>query len=112
MGQKVILDVEDLTALADAARANTGDTSLYSLAELTAEISRATALPGNGTAGQFITMGADGRPAWTDFVSNNIFLSEIKAGIQTPGTALLRNSKLVSTETTPTVNGEIYWKYE
>jgi hypothetical protein len=31
---------------------------------------------------------------------------------QTPGTSLLRNSKLVSADTTPTVNGEICWKYE
>ena len=30
---------------------------------------------------------------------------------QTPGTALLRNSKLVSTDTAPTVNGEINWTY-
>lgn len=112
MGQKVILDIEDLTALADAARANTGDTSLYSLAELTEEVSRATALPGDGTVGQFITMGSNGKPVWTDFVSNNTFLNEIKAGVQTPGTALLRNSKLVSAETTPTVNGEIFWVYE
>lgn len=31
---------------------------------------------------------------------------------QTPSTSLLRNSKLVSTETAPTVNGEICWTYE
>lgn len=31
---------------------------------------------------------------------------------QTPGTSLLRNSKLVSAETNPTVNGEICWQYE
>ena len=31
---------------------------------------------------------------------------------QTPGTSLLRNSKLVSSDTTPAVNGEIYWTYE
>lgn len=30
---------------------------------------------------------------------------------QAPGTALIRNSKLVSTEETPTVNGEIFWLY-
>ena len=30
---------------------------------------------------------------------------------QTPGTALIRNTKLVATETTPTVNGEICWVY-
>lgn len=31
---------------------------------------------------------------------------------QTPANSLLRNSKLVSTDTAPTVNGEICWKYE
>ena len=31
---------------------------------------------------------------------------------QTPGTALIRNSRLVSTDTTPTVNGEIFWTYK
>ena len=30
---------------------------------------------------------------------------------QTPGTMLVRNSKLVSAEETPTVNGEICWVY-
>ena len=30
---------------------------------------------------------------------------------QTPDTSLLRNSKLVSTDTTPTVEGEIFWTY-
>ena len=31
---------------------------------------------------------------------------------QPPSTSLLRNSKFVSTETTPTNNGEIFWTYE
>lgn len=31
---------------------------------------------------------------------------------QAAGTMLLRNSKLVSSETSPTVNGEICWTYE
>lgn len=31
---------------------------------------------------------------------------------QTPGTSLLRNSKLVSADTNPTVNGEICWTYK
>ena len=35
-----------------------------------------------------------------------------KDGAQEPGTSLLRNSKLVSAETNPTVNGEICWTYE
>lgn len=31
---------------------------------------------------------------------------------QTPGASLLRNSKLVSADTNPTVNGEIFWTYK
>ena len=31
---------------------------------------------------------------------------------QAPATSCLRNSKLVSTDTTPTVNGEINWTYK
>lgn len=31
---------------------------------------------------------------------------------QTPGTSLLRNSKLVTSDTNPTVNGEICWTYK
>lgn len=31
---------------------------------------------------------------------------------QTPGTSLLRNSKILSTATNPTNNGEIVWQYE
>ena len=31
---------------------------------------------------------------------------------QTPGTSLLRNSKIVSTDTNPSNNGEICWTYE
>ena len=31
---------------------------------------------------------------------------------QNPGTSLLRNSKLVSADTNPTVNGEICWTYK
>lgn len=57
------------------------------------------------------------------FNSHNQAASTITAGTfagqvvanssgQTPGTSLLRNSKLVSAETDPTVNGEINWTYE
>jgi hypothetical protein len=34
-----------------------------------------------------------------------------KSDAQTPGTSLLRNSKIVSADTDPTVNGEINWTY-
>ena len=46
--------------------------------------------------------------------SGGTFTGTIKAageGYQAPGTSLLRNSRLVSADTTPTVNGEIFWTY-
>lgn len=45
--------------------------------------------------------------------SGGTFTGTIKAGnsYQAPGTSLLRNSKLVSADATPTVNGEIFWTY-
>lgn len=56
-------------------------------------------------------------------VSGNFAASRISAGTfagqvvanssqQAPATSLVRNSKLVSSESTPTVNGEIFWQYE
>ena len=42
------------------------------------------------------------------------FTGTVKAageGYQAPGTSMLRNTKLVSSDTTPTVNGEIFWTY-
>ena len=46
-------------------------------------------------------------------VSAGTFAGQVVANAsgQTPGTMLLRNSKLVSAEETPTVNGEICWVY-
>ena len=46
-------------------------------------------------------------------ISAGTFAGQVvaKASGQTPGTMLLRNSKLVSAEETPTVNGEICWVY-
>lgn len=46
--------------------------------------------------------------------SGGTFTGTVKAageGYQDPGTSLLRNSRLVSADTTPTVNGEIFWTY-
>ena len=46
-------------------------------------------------------------------ITGGIFAGQVvaKSDAQTPGTSLLRNSKLVSTETNPTVSGEICWRY-
>ena len=47
-------------------------------------------------------------------ISSGTFRGNVFAGgtSQAPATSLLRNSKLVSKETTPSYNGEIYWTYE
>ena len=47
-------------------------------------------------------------------VSGGTFTGAVAANAanQNSSTSLLRNSKLVSTETNPSVNGEIYWTYE
>lgn len=47
-------------------------------------------------------------------VTAGTFGGTVTAGstVQDPATSLLRNTKLVESETTPTVNGEICWLYE
>lgn len=44
-------------------------------------------------------------------ISAGTFAGQVVANSsgQAPGTSLLRNSKIVAEETTPTVNGEIFW---
>lgn len=44
-------------------------------------------------------------------ISAGTFAGQVVANAsgQAPGTSLMRNSKIVSEETTPTVNGEIFW---
>lgn len=66
----------------------------------------------------------DNLPAWAKAVNKPSYTaSEIgtgtftgavmaKSSSQTPSTSLLRNSKIVSTETNPSNNGEICWMYE
>ena len=63
-------------------------------------------------------------PSWAKAASKPSYTaSEIAAGTftgqvvanangQTAAESVLRNSKLVTTDTNPTVNGEIYWTYE
>ena len=45
-------------------------------------------------------------------ITTGTFPNEVMAGVQTPEAAILRNSKLVSEETTPNSEGEICWQYE
>ena len=46
-------------------------------------------------------------------ITAGTFAGAVVAGAsnQAPETSLLRNSKLVSSDTTPTNNGEIFWTY-
>lgn len=46
-------------------------------------------------------------------ISAGTFAGQVAANAsgQAPGTSLVRNSRLVATEETPTVNGEIFWTY-
>lgn len=48
-----------------------------------------------------------------DNITAGTFAGQVVANssAQAPGTSLLRNSKLVNADTTPTVNGEIFWTY-
>ena len=41
--------------------------------------------------------------------AGDTMIGSLQAGVQTPGTYLVRNSKLSTTEETPTVNGQICW---
>ena len=47
-------------------------------------------------------------------ITSGAFGGPVAAGAlyQSPSISLLRNSKLVSTDTDPTVEGEIFWTYE
>ena len=47
-----------------------------------------------------------------DAITSGTFAGQVVASGQSPDTSLLRNSKLVSEETTPTVEGEICWLCE
>ncbi len=55
----------------------------------------------------------ENKPSPSDITAGT-FAGQVAAnsGAQTPGTALLRNSKIVSADTTPSNNGEICWTYK
>ena len=76
-----------------------------------------------GPAGPAYTLTDTDKNTIANAVKASLNASDVMAGTfagqvvanssgQTPGTSLLRNSKLVSAETNPTVNGEICWTYE
>lgn len=65
MADKVIVGVDDLTALADAARTRLGTTQTYSLEELTEVVGSATSLPAGGKEGLFVSSDNNGNPIWS-----------------------------------------------
>lgn len=79
------------------------------LFEVTKTIAEAAETGGNEDDG---TVPAHTQAAST--ITAGTFAGQVvaKSSGQTPGTMLLRNSKIVSAEATPTVNGEIAWVYE
>ena len=64
------------------------------------------------SGGVYAALNAHNQAAST--ITAGTFAGQVVANAsgQAVGTSLLRNSKLVSTETTPTVNGEICWTYQ
>ena len=98
-----------------------GDTGATGPAGANATINGVNAL--TIAAGSGLSGSQSGNTFTLSLTSHNQAASTITAGTfagqvvangsgQTPGTYLLRNSKLVSAETNPTVNGEICWTYE
>lgn len=67
-----------------------------------------------GTWGIFHQLDFVGHTHGANYIKAGTFAGQVVANSsgQTPGTSLLRNSKLVTADTTPTVNGEICWTYE
>lgn len=59
-------------------------------------------------------LGSTGHTHAASDITAGTFAGQVVASAsgQTPGTYLLRNSKLSATEETPTVNGQICWQYE
>lgn len=72
----------------------------------TADIPEVPVQSVNGKTGAVVLIAND--------IGAGTFAGEViaKASAQTPATSLLRNSKLVASETTPSNNGEICWMYE
>ena len=68
----------------------------------------------NTVGGVFETFSYSGHRHFPSDIMSGIFADYVKANAngQDPATSLIRNSKLVSTETNPTVNGEICWTYK
>ena len=78
----------------------------YNVQALTDE-QRAQALENLGAAATSHTQSAS-------TITDGIFAGEVSANssAQTPGASLIRNSRLVTEDTDPTVNGEICWMHE
>lgn len=66
----------------------------------------------NGT--HYVWLNTDYGAASADRIMGGTFTGQVAANSsrQTPSVSCLRNSKIVSADTNPTVNGEINWTYE
>lgn len=123
--QYVITEKSEIIALADAVREITGSTELMTTRTL------ATAVAGIVETDPTVPdwAKAETKPTYTasevgaaetehiqsaSTISEGTFVGQVVANssAQSPSVFLLRNSKLVTTETNPTTNGEICWMYE
>lgn len=114
----VLVDAQTLTdAQKQQARANIGaGTSDFSgsyndLSDVPSEFTPAAHSASKVTSGTFAAARIPTLAA--SKISAGTFAGQVVANAsgQAPGTSLVRNSKLVASETTPTVNGEIFWTY-
>ena len=92
---------------------------IRSLPEAISVDSALSATSTNPVQNKVVTTALDGKANSShehaaDDITEGTFAGQVFANafIQTPGTSLLRNSKIVSTETNPSNNGEIVWNYE
>ena len=101
---KVVLDTDQGKAYIQNA-----DTNAYLEGKLSEKYS-----PDNKPTPAAIGAAASSHNQAASTVSAGTFAGQVVANSagQTPGTSLLRNSKIVSSETNPTTHGEINWTYE
>ena len=103
-----------------ATQLETNTSTLQSVLETVNSLPTASVTSVNGKTGEVVLTSDDIGAAAS---SHNQAASTITAGTfagavvaqttsQTPGTSLLRNSKIVSSATNPSNNGEICWTYE
>lgn len=101
------------TYLADVAADGTRDVLILRRAASGGQKLQLAIAQADGTSEAYEIYGEHNKPTAAD-VGAGTFAGQVVANAsgQTPGTSLLRNSKLATAEGTPTNNGEIIWVYE